>query len=628
MADSRLLDRRPHEVAPLRPGAVVVLHVRVAEEVLEDEPGVGRPLPDPAVRDDLLVRSDALVFVQGLEILSRLERAVLVHGLGPGNVLRPGNVPASLRVFRRIFRRRKDLSREFLRRSHVDEDFVLLLDRLPHVVQVYAEGLVRFLRREGRLGERGDVFRDRETLLDPLLPPAVKEDDVVDAVVLEHPEDERSEPVVEVAVEDDLVVVRDPEPAEERLEALFRDDVSAHRIVDVLLPVDQDGPRDVPEVVVRRGIVIDLDDADVLIPQTSFHPARVDQYFGMRVCRHGFHASDASEVIRCYILCSYRYSYPTKRSSKDGISINGTTFFATSAAYFEISRGSMPQSETRAPPVSWRGRFVSRSVNAVVAIGILGFLLASPIGVDALVDDLEDDFWMPFTHFHLGDRASAGYSNGVAKSGGRSYHVGISGWAIRDFGAAYGYGYFTTHKAPITELRVSVLYERLEDSVASPWDAFAAGVRLDLLDWRLRSVGSVRYVTEYHESRNGGRCAPTTSDVVLETPSGPGAWTEVGRSPASDFPDARWGSAEYVRISIGFLCAAGLTGASYSLYLDDFLLDTGAGDSDGDGLRDLEEEATHYGVRVDSGSVPSDLRPMNTTAVSLTVPAAAGAFAS
>ena len=53
-AISRLLDRRPHEVPPLRPGAVVVPDVRVAEEVLQDEPRVGRPLADPAVGDDLL----------------------------------------------------------------------------------------------------------------------------------------------------------------------------------------------------------------------------------------------------------------------------------------------------------------------------------------------------------------------------------------------------------------------------------------------------------------------------------------------------------------------------------------------------------------------------------------------
>src|SRR6266571_5497387 len=48
---SRLLDWRPHEVPPLRPGAVVVPDVRVAEEVLQDEPRVRRPLADPGGGD-------------------------------------------------------------------------------------------------------------------------------------------------------------------------------------------------------------------------------------------------------------------------------------------------------------------------------------------------------------------------------------------------------------------------------------------------------------------------------------------------------------------------------------------------------------------------------------------------
>src|SRR6058998_3199659 len=61
--DRLLFDRRPDEVAPLRPRPVVVLHVRVPEEVLQDEPRVGRPLPDPAVRDDLLVRRDPFPLV-------------------------------------------------------------------------------------------------------------------------------------------------------------------------------------------------------------------------------------------------------------------------------------------------------------------------------------------------------------------------------------------------------------------------------------------------------------------------------------------------------------------------------------------------------------------------------------
>src|SRR5207249_2018489 len=81
----RFLDRRPHKVPPLRPGAVVVPDVRVAEEVLQDEPRVRRPLPDTAVGDDLLVLGHALRFIEGLQLLRRLERAILVHGLCPRN---------------------------------------------------------------------------------------------------------------------------------------------------------------------------------------------------------------------------------------------------------------------------------------------------------------------------------------------------------------------------------------------------------------------------------------------------------------------------------------------------------------------------------------------------------------
>src|SRR6266566_4337563 len=56
-----LLDRRPHEVPPFRPRAVVVPAVRVAEEVLQDEPRVRRPLADRAVGDDF--PEEALRFV-------------------------------------------------------------------------------------------------------------------------------------------------------------------------------------------------------------------------------------------------------------------------------------------------------------------------------------------------------------------------------------------------------------------------------------------------------------------------------------------------------------------------------------------------------------------------------------
>src|SRR5881396_2763503 len=50
-----LLDRRPLEVPPFRPGAVVTTDVGVAEEILQDEPRVKRPVADPAVGDDLFI---------------------------------------------------------------------------------------------------------------------------------------------------------------------------------------------------------------------------------------------------------------------------------------------------------------------------------------------------------------------------------------------------------------------------------------------------------------------------------------------------------------------------------------------------------------------------------------------
>src|SRR3989449_5304011 len=237
---------------------------------------------------------------------------------------------------------------------------------------------------------------------------------------------------------------------------------------------------------------------------------------------------------------------------------------------------------------------------------------------------MEEDFWLPFTHFHLGDRASAGYASGLGRSGTRAFHVDIRGWAVRDFGSAYGYAVYPTRKAPMTELRVSLLYDRLQDVVASPWDAYAAGISLDLLDASYHALGRLRYITSYHASRNAGRCAPTMSDVVLAAPSALGPWTALGRNPTADFPAAPWQSAEYVKISIGFLCAAGLTGARYSLYFDDFMLDAGSRDTDADGLLDLEEEARIYAARVWAAPVARPLAPGASTTLDIESPPVVG----
>src|SRR3989475_3037267 len=118
------------------------------------------------------------------------------------------------------------------------------------------------------------------------------------------------------------------------------------------------------------------------------------------------------------------------------------------------------------------------------------------------------------------------------------------------------------------------------------------------------------------------------SDVVLPAPSALNVWTDHGRNPTADFPSAPWQSAEYVKVSIGFLCAAGLTGAWYSLYFDDFLVDTGARDSDGDGLQDLEEEARGYAARAWAAPIAREILPGQLTTIEIEAPPVAGAVAS
>src|SRR6266550_1717825 len=70
-----LRDRRPDEVAPLGPRAVVVLHFVDAEQVLEREPRVARPFADPAVGDDLArAVNDLRALVQLPQLVMRLDR--------------------------------------------------------------------------------------------------------------------------------------------------------------------------------------------------------------------------------------------------------------------------------------------------------------------------------------------------------------------------------------------------------------------------------------------------------------------------------------------------------------------------------------------------------------------------
>ena len=91
------IDGRAYDAAVLGPGAVVVTHLVVSQDLGQHEPGMRRALADAAIGDDLSVAGDALAAVYLPQLLHRLEGAVaLVDGTGPADIGGARDVPAPL----------------------------------------------------------------------------------------------------------------------------------------------------------------------------------------------------------------------------------------------------------------------------------------------------------------------------------------------------------------------------------------------------------------------------------------------------------------------------------------------------------------------------------------------------
>src|SRR5205807_4711239 len=95
------LDRHADQRAVLGPRSVVVLHVGVAEQLVQGEPGVAGALADPAVRDGRLGLVQAGLLVQLPDLVVGLEGAVLVGRLAPRHVQRCRDVAGALRLLLR-----------------------------------------------------------------------------------------------------------------------------------------------------------------------------------------------------------------------------------------------------------------------------------------------------------------------------------------------------------------------------------------------------------------------------------------------------------------------------------------------------------------------------------------------
>src|ERR1700722_6468438 len=93
------LNRGADQVAPFRPGSVVVFHILNSQEIFQDEPAMAGALADAAVGDSWLMEIDAGFRVELAQLIRALKRAVFVGRPGPGDVLRARDVAGALRPF-------------------------------------------------------------------------------------------------------------------------------------------------------------------------------------------------------------------------------------------------------------------------------------------------------------------------------------------------------------------------------------------------------------------------------------------------------------------------------------------------------------------------------------------------
>src|SRR6478672_4441421 len=181
------LDRDAHGVAPLGPRAVVVAHRLETEQVRQDEPRVRRALADAAVRDHVVRgRESLLLQVDGLEVLTGLERAVLVGRTCPRHGLGAGDVSAAHRTLLRVVGHVQQLARVLAGGADVDEWLAemrehVVLEGTDRGVVTVGHGIVH--RRRG-----GHVTRQLAALGDPLCTAAVEEPDVLVPEEAEDPQ--------------------------------------------------------------------------------------------------------------------------------------------------------------------------------------------------------------------------------------------------------------------------------------------------------------------------------------------------------------------------------------------------------------------------------------------------------
>src|SRR5215211_7044669 len=273
-----------HQVTLLGPGAVVVTHALITEEIIQDEPRVGRALSYPAIGYDVVPPAEAdLSLVDLLQLIGALEGPILPDSPRPRHVSGPRNVPSPESALLWVVGHVKELAPVLTGTPHVDH----LSPSLQVPLHVLPErpyfGVVPLRNRVVGPGKGWHILGHFAPLCLPFHPSTVHNLHVVVAEQPEHPECVGRPPVVLVTVEDDRRIGRDAQLCHEVGEVLRVQVITHKRIVEVLDPVYLHRIGNVAYVI-EEHVLIRFDYADVLrVVQVLCDPLGTDEGVRVRV---------------------------------------------------------------------------------------------------------------------------------------------------------------------------------------------------------------------------------------------------------------------------------------------------------------------------------------------------------
>src|SRR5579884_3765601 len=115
-----LFNRDTNNIAPLGPGTIVIAYTRIAQQLCQDKPGMGRTLTNTTIGNDLVIWCYPFATIDLAKFLRRFEGTVRIGRDGPRNIFCSRDMTTTLCTFLRIVDHMQQFATILLWRAHIN----------------------------------------------------------------------------------------------------------------------------------------------------------------------------------------------------------------------------------------------------------------------------------------------------------------------------------------------------------------------------------------------------------------------------------------------------------------------------------------------------------------------------